>query len=172
MTINYSCCNSPYRLRYWNLTDKSLVVDLITLEVATALTVYGIETLFNLFEICIMFESCNSPYRLRYWNHIVRISFFIEVLISCNSPYRLRYWNPKSQILPSNKTTLQQPLPFTVLKLKTNASSVPHSCVDSCNSPYRLRYWNGIKRVRLLVPLHRVATALTVYGIETKQLML
>ena len=37
---------------------------------------------------------------------------------------------------------------------------------NSCNSTYRLRYWN-INIYRRLIAIVRVATVLTVYGIET-----
>ena len=86
--------------------------------VATALTVYGIET-----------RSVLLPFVLDEW--------------CCNSPYRLRYWNPIVPPITIKITKwLQQPLPFTVLKL---------AWTRSCYWKWRLR----------------VATALTVYGIET-----
>ena len=84
-------CNSTYRLRYWNWT---IYWDWISraIDVATVLTVYGIETIRHQLNITISYHlSCNSTYRLRYWN-----SNTIE------SPYAL---------------SLQQYLPFTVLKL-------------------------------------------------------
>ena len=43
-----SSCNSTYRLRYWNKTEQPLGTKERTFDVATALTVYGIETLFLL----------------------------------------------------------------------------------------------------------------------------
>ena len=61
------CCNSTYRLRYWNLYSlrpKALSLD----------------------------SSCNSTYRLRYWNMYTK-PITDTRLISCNSAYRLRYWN-------------------------------------------------------------------------------
>ena len=61
---------------------------------------------------------------------------------------------------------LQQCLPFTVLKLE--------SCfwrettgIFGCNSAYRLRYWNNISLLYPLYTYSKVATVLTVYGIET-----
>ena len=91
--IDLDCCNSPYRLRYWNLlTFADGNTD--SISVATALTVYGIETPL--------------------------VSFFSEITYK-----------------------LQQPLPFTVLKL------IKHD-LEGCGSWYA-----------------GVATALTVYGIET-----
>ena len=85
-----NCCNSTYRLRYWN---------------------YDI-----ILEITFEFDrGCNSTYRLRYWN--IRMRNLQNVLLwSCNSTYRLRYWN--TQFTPSIGVSLklQQYLPFTVLK--------------------------------------------------------
>ena len=85
-------CNSTYRLRYWNQQHQQANV--------------------------ILLQGCNSTYRLRYWNFIIT-STAEAFLQSCNSTYRLRYWNrvvaPPSISL--DLATLQQYLPFTVLKL-------------------------------------------------------
>ena len=138
------------------------------LIVATALTVYGIETKFvikddklymplqqylpftvlklrytNLVAI-IMPNSCNSTYRLRYWNLKSMTRFLTTILHQgCNSTYRLRYWNSSSSSSFSISLMLQQYLPFTVLKptkIILHDQDQSHSCV---------------------------ATVLTVYGIET-----
>ena len=71
----------------------------------------------------------------------------------------------------ANKFTvgLQQHLPFTVLKrLTTRTNTI--SIEFSCNSTYRLRYWNcsHFYFSSLLKTLCSVATAPTVYGIETE----
>ena len=58
------CCNSPYRLRYWNLRHQRY--SSIYLGVATVLTVYGIETRQTFCQDLLMREGCNSTYRLRY----------------------------------------------------------------------------------------------------------
>ena len=86
------------------------------------------------------FTSCNSTYRLRYWND--GYTQLCGVSISCNSTYRLRYWNSTMfwHIL-SVPNTLQQYLPFTVLKL---VKEIPIWASSCCNSTYRLRYWNFI----------------------------
>ena len=62
---------------------------------------------------------------------------------SCNSTYRLRYWNKLSTEFgfPIIRT-LQQYLPFTVLKLTREEIEDKKVEVISCNSTYRLRYWN------------------------------
>ena len=90
--------------------------------VATAPTVYGIETL-NLAD----FPSVNS---LQLQQHlpftVLKLmiqSFERSRLISrCNSTYRLRYWNYglAFENAPSTLNPLQQHLPFTVLKLIRN----------------------------------------------------
>ena len=133
--------------------------------VATVLTVYDIETNNILILEFLYAFGCNSTYRLRYWNFLIR-SFCSYLFLRCNSTYRLRYWN--------------------ILKWHRNAPSK-----KSCNSTYRLRYWNYYPIPRTnppdcslqqylpftvlkpnneystwVVPL-KVATVLTVYGIET-----
>ena len=86
--------------------------------VATVLTVYGIETYFAYKDIMLFLLHC------------------------CNSTYRLRYWNLPSSYKTIFKLTLQQYLPFTVLKL-------------------------GATSVIVNEGKEAVATVLTVYGIET-----
>ena len=64
----YYSCNSTYRLRYWNHSKLQAFL-MRRLEVATVLTVYGIETLkLKILFLWMWFGSCNSAYRLRYWN--------------------------------------------------------------------------------------------------------
>ena len=60
------CCNSTYRLRYWNLleTDDNLKLSVV----ATVPTVYGIETGNGTEALFKEYLGCNSTYRLRYWN--------------------------------------------------------------------------------------------------------
>ena len=64
----FQCCNSTYRLRYWNGVSKQL--DYLEDKV-----------------------SCNSTYRLRYWNHQLLADKYKPSFEGCNSTYRLRYWN-------------------------------------------------------------------------------
>ena len=61
---------------------------------------------------------------------------------------------------------LQQYLPFTVLKRRTEVFSNP-KLFESCNSTYRLRYWNCLASNFVYIIFIWVATVLTVYGIET-----
>ena len=59
---------------------------------------------------------------------------------------------------------LQQHLPFTVLK--PTVAYIKLYIKISCNSTYRLRYWNN-DIANIYSEYSRVATAPTVYGIET-----
>ena len=150
-----------------NLILSSMNTGPLRSAVATAPTVYGIETKSRMLRSFSSILGCNSTYRLRYWNWIVSITAFciafsnvataptvygIETLElshmtpriyhSCNSTYRLRYWNYPSIVASMRMFlhSLQQSLPFTVLKLPNNISNI---FIDlSCNSPYRSRYWN------------------------------
>ena len=120
--VNWSC-NSTYRLRYWNILDNQ--GDYIRITVATVPTVYGIETEVPTFQN-------------------VRISY------CCNSTYRLRYWNPFTRLaIQSMISSLQQYLPFTVLKPLLTILINHNLIIVSCNSTYRLRYWNLSKAVNL-----------------------
>ena len=136
--------------------------------VATALTVYGIETaLISRIKFNVLLTRCNSPYRLRYWNRLTTCEYKHMQRKRCNSPYRLRYWNCFCNIRKHRYRTslLQQPLPFTVLK---RSDMMWYRLLPSprCNSPYRLRYWNS-GHSTLMPPSISVATVLIVYGIET-----
>ena len=116
---------------------------IFTISVATALTVYGIETImYDKIKVLLNRLSCNGTYRLRYWN----LMFWTRIHIldaRCNGTYRLRYWN-----------------------LEYYSFSPPLLLSSSCNGTYRLRYWNYSLRVQVFLDIW-VATALTVYGIET-----
>ena len=130
-------CNSTYRLRYWNLLvillnllsklQQHLPFTVLKLTstnhnisfmiVATALTVYGIET---------RWDRVNGNRRSWLQQHLP----FTVLKQYTYSNWNRFYWK------------LQQHLPFTVLKLSVNQS-----------------------RQKSRAP--QVATALTVYGIET-----
>ena len=105
------------------------------------LTVYGIET-------------------------AIVVGFPTQDYSSCNSAYRLRYWNVVMGVLGKLSDTLQQCLPFTVLKLPEKLSLVRNSMLLQQCLPFTV-----LKLLRLLstqsFDYHRVATVLTVYGIET-----
>ena len=62
---------------------------------------------------------------------------------------------------------LQQHLPFTVLKPNNDFLVIILIVFFCCNSTYRLRYWNLLIYLEKTSILCHVATALTVYGIET-----
>ena len=68
---------------------------------------------------------CNSSYRLRYWNSIKSVAFHSSW--SCNSSYRLRYWNYHiNSLWIYPLATLQQLLPFTVLKRIQSGQLLSH----------------------------------------------
>ena len=134
------CCNSTYRLRYWNPA----------INVSMLLGVAG----------------CNSTYRLRYWNKLVFNYAKNLAGTGCNSTYRLRYWNLSSwccynircfvatvltacgietldmPYFVENECELQQYLPLAVLKLVEASLRLASLMSLGCNSTYRLRYWN------------------------------
>ena len=195
-TWSPSSCNIPYRLRYWNSSRDSAMTIWHHFKVATSLTVYGIETWTNLNRHDTFFkrvatsltvygiETCKSSKFCRYHCielqhplpftvlklarishdvvhyiiHCVATSLTVygietkrqlrllltDLFQGCNIPYRLRYWNYWLTVSTYlfYLMTLQHPLPFTVLKL--------------------------IKVMLMHLPRRsRVATSLTVYGIET-----
>ena len=81
--------------------------------VATVLTVYGIETFVTIFFIKTL--RCNSTYRLRYWNkRSFLIHDTIEQVATVLTVYGIETSNFSSRKL---RISLQQYLPFTVLKL-------------------------------------------------------
>ena len=66
-TIYDTCCNSTYRLRYWNIwTERSMRWEKIALQQHLPLAVLKL-TVHNSRVIDV--ECCNSTYRLRYWDH-------------------------------------------------------------------------------------------------------
>ena len=137
------CCNSTYRLRYWNNKTFHMLLKLTTttLQQYLPFTVLKLP-LINSKDFCPPI-SCNSTYRLRYWNTLNSHMEVVTIPSCCNSTYRLRYWNWKETLsclkfhsvvatvltvygietllIPISPVTesslLQQYLPFTVLKL-------------------------------------------------------
>ena len=128
-------------LKHLNGSGKTLVV-----PVATALTVYGIET------------------------PKIKLTFFMTFSsLQQHLPFTvLKPWSRLCRSLTHQ--SLQQHLPFTVLKLLFDLCSQLEPFFR-CNSTYRLRYWNCSERPESRHIFNwQVATALTVYGIETLQL--
>ena len=134
-------CNSTYRLRYWNffwfyeicfwciqlqqylpftVLKPQIYKKIIVNNPLETLQQYLPFTVLKRFRSCIfiiIINSCNSTYRLRYWNYLPLFFPLCSWKESCNSTYRLRYWN----VSPCGSSkwslcTLQQYLPFTVLK--------------------------------------------------------
>ena len=184
-------CNSTYRLRYWNKVDYTANRGIDEGMVATALTVYGIETSINWCGFDPIDKGCNSTYRLRYWNWGIFLYIwtccvkYVATALTVYGIETLHFWGSKNLY----QKPLQQHLPFTVLKLtlrvllssiiKRLQQHLPFTVLKQsrfntkrfysllcCNSTYRLRYWNlhmaGRRNANVWV-----ATALTVYGIET-----
>ena len=165
MVCNTTSCNSTYRLRYWNFGISAVNFNCAH-SVATAPTVYGIETVASSSVSKLYAISCNSTYRLRYWNVPMERELFPSIR-SCNSTYRLRYWNIIWELVCFKLKVLQQHLPFTVLKLANKEHET--ICIKvCCNSTYRLRYWNRNIPAAVVRQPSNVATAPTVYGIETQ----
>ena len=78
------------------------------------------------------------------------VAMTTQISLSCNSTYRLRYWNYViGSLLVALVLTLQQYLPFTVLKPCILFSTHRMDAFKRCNSTYRLRYWN-----RQCLPYH------------------
>ena len=124
-----------------NLFLRPMNTGFLRHAVATVLTVYGIETRWEMGKDLLSLKSCNSAYRLRYWNLQMHIVQQQALMKSCNSAYRLRYWNRiVLRSIHAKLFRLQQCLPFTVLKPR--------------------RFTDIIRDID-------VATVLTVYGIET-----
>ena len=115
-----SCCNSTYRLRYWNKWKRSPL-------------------------IISKFICCNSTYRLRYWNKWLRSTMSWK-LSELQQYLPFTVLKPLPPLLASKiiLSKLQQYLPFTVLKLINLTPSQWWRSWPSCNSTYRLRYWNSL----------------------------
>ena len=164
-TSSDSSCNSTYRLRYWNLVTSKPELS-IQVFVATVLTVYGIETFVTIFFIKTL--RCNSTYRLRYWNkRSFLIHDTIEQVATVLTVYGIETSNFSSRKL---RISLQQYLPFTVLKLIIiNSTNICALIRLQQYLPFTvLKQW-----LNYLTTLNqtKVATVLTVYGIETLKIM-
>ena len=109
------------RLRYevfQNLFYSPMNTGFLSPAVATALTVYGIETTLSttILPVNNFVATALTVYGIETDRSVASIQAYLE---GCNSAYRLRYWNGQSPPLSlSEDKPLQQRLPFTVLKLK------------------------------------------------------
>ena len=137
------CCNSAYRLRYWNRSDCFLH-DFLVRELQQCLPftvlkranlIVSIKETFCRLQQCLpftvlkrirlspnfhdgsisMLQQCLLFTVLKHPLICICIRIFI---IGCNSAYRLRYWNYSNSVAQDGikNTSLQQHLPFTVLK--------------------------------------------------------
>ena len=161
-----ACCNSTYRLRYWNIFVFIIYEFHINL-----LQQYLPFTVLKLYyhayyKILLFKKGCNSTYRLRYWNRLdashIRLHRIREVA-TVLTVYGIET-SLRSTLSSLPLAELQQYLPFTVLKRDINAALFP--VFKGCNSTYRLRYWN-LGGMDNDTDGCMVATVLTVYGIET-----
>ena len=169
----FACCNSTYRLRYWNWCGITNLLVILPWRVATVLTVYGIETSFAHSDKCLFqFMSCNSTYRLRYWNWVKTATKFVgrqalqqylpfTVLKRKSRLFCVQHTQQLQQYLPftvlklkdaeeymkRGDNKLQQYLPFTVLKRDAVGGHLSPDDI-CCNSTYRLRYWNRLPHRR------------------------
>ena len=112
------CCNSTYRLRYWNFHFCFLL--LLNTKMGCNST-YRLRY-WNRNEIFYHWNhhsSCNSTYRLRYWNLIETWSNRSwPIYPGCNSTYRLRYWNVSS-LINNNQLCIQVATVLTVYGIET-----------------------------------------------------
>ena len=155
-------CNSTYRLRYWN-SYAFLYKILIYSWVATVLTVYGIETIwilcvlsiiwrlqqylpFTVLKLWIEFRHKLSKccvatvltvYGIETCHQKRKLSYYLP-LYCCNSTYRLRYWNFRCSITENSPVILwlQQYLPFTIYDEDIHKSLV------IVFVPEKLNQWN------------------------------
>ena len=136
------CCNSAYRLRYWNLAASQSTNYTILEGVATVPTACGIETFLPPLS-CGMFQ--------------LQQCLPLAVLKLLNSS------------LPSKSKPLVATVP-TACGIETflTALFIPRD-VYGCNSAYRLRYWNKLKQTRKTLERQFVATVPTACGIETNR---
>ena len=187
----FICCNSTYRLRYWNIRRRAFGIDwsaimlqqylpftvlkLYSLSVQLFLLVWLQQYLpFTVLKLYNLHRQC-----LRHFSGVATV-LTVYGIETCNG------WDPITA------GVLQQYLPFTVLKLNDIGRYTRSKC-SRCNSTYRLRYWNlkplnfadlpSVSSLQQYLPFTVlklqcnwcywriwcciVATVLTVYGIET-----
>ena len=133
------CCNSTYRLRYWNSLLNSLYVN--NNPVATVLTACGIET------HCMM-DAIIKHFVLQQYLPLAVLKLVYP--IRANIPaILLQQYLPLAVLkhaLGSSKRILNLSPVATVLTacgIETADMIFNISFVDRCNSTYRLRYWNA-----------------------------
>ena len=139
----FNCCNSAYRLRYWNgswLQHKATLQ-----EVATVLTACGIETLAD---NCIMvtgtdylLQQCLPLAVLKLLSQKFTVIDISIKLQQCLPLAVLKHEETHTEVTPAPEE-LQQCLPLAVLKLVFHLTIKQK--FQSCNSAYRLRYWNQV----------------------------
>ena len=159
------CCNSTYRLRYWNLWLQRYSA--FELSVATVLTVYGIETVaIRVYSVMknLKVATVLTVYGIETAGVRPAFKFF---MMRCNSTYRLRYWNSSNAAVRIRRHMVATVLTVYGIETRCNFWCIKRKANYSCNSTYRLRYWNWTY-VTPSTSNPGVATVLTVYGIETR----
>ena len=140
-TPRSNCCNSTYRLRYWNaLIATASEVIISPLQQYLPFTVlkqfyfalnyprkislqqylpFTVLKLFRLIVPCKQESRCNSTYRLRYWNIIFNLVWNIDIWVVATvlTVYGIETAHERIQTA-TTPSSLQQYLPFTVLKLQ------------------------------------------------------
>ena len=100
------CCNSTYRLQYWNkkvVSGKDLAT---SIELQQYLPFTVLKLCSMVLPTLLSFISCNSTYRLRYWNSKSTSEENCCFVLSCNNTYLLRY-APKGARQQRSKATMR-----------------------------------------------------------------
>ena len=158
---------------FQNLILSPINTGFLRHAVATALTVYGIETFTLFIFILSFFALLQQPLPFTVLKQSYSLYQLLDKYLSCNSPYRLRYWNSIVEPEYASKFNTVATV-LTVYGIET-LFKLLFELADhfgSCNSPYRLRYWNEAIWCDIDFSPRHVATALTVYGIETQDILL
>ena len=190
--VDRPCCNSTYRLRYWNFRNRNYFDETYMLQQYLPFTVLK-RTNDGRLVMTFIIVSCNSTYRLRYWNPDKPLRHPFQTLLSMLQQYlpftvlkQSFIWNAMRYCILIVATVLtvygiETKLPasiwelwivkvatvLTVYGIETHEIHLNPRNLHRCNSTYRLRYWNYLQYSAQLSASMIVATVLTVYGIET-----
>ena len=100
ISISVSCCNSTYRLRYWN-NNSGFNNQLFQLQQYLPFTV--LKPLTKVFFIIISSLIVLQQYLPFTVLKLSLARSLVTIFFSCNSTYRLRYWNMLDITTLSNK---------------------------------------------------------------------
>ena len=185
------CCNSAYRLRYWNKL-KYIELDKVgfKLQQCLPLAVLKLSELLNVCHSSMMqLQQCLPLAVLKLKNFLTFSQILDNTLQQC-LPLAVLKRILDDAINSFASLQLQQCLPLAVLKHNAlpngrtidlmNVATLLTACgietsilfilistsVKRCNSTYRLRYWNCVPNTNAPWPLLSVATVLTVRGMR------